>query len=29
MTALIDEESINKLTPSNVVAGYDGMLIEI
>ena len=29
MTALIDEESINKLTPSNVVAGYDGMLIEV
>ena len=29
MTALIDEESINKITPSNVLVGYDGMEIEI
>ena len=29
MTALIDEESINKLAPSNVFAAYDGMLIKV
>ena len=29
MTALIDEETINKLSPSKVVAGYDGMEILI
>ena len=29
MTALIDEKQINELTPHNVIAGYDGMEIEI
>jgi phosphoribosyl 1,2-cyclic phosphate phosphodiesterase len=29
MTALIDEEEINKITPENVIAGYDGMEIEL
>ena len=29
MTALIDEKKINNLTPSNVIAGYDGMEITI
>ena len=27
MTALIDEKKINKISPNNVVAGYDGMEI--
>ena len=29
MTALIDEEEVNKLTPKNVSVGYDGMEIII
>jgi len=29
MTALIDEDEINKLTPKNVFAGYDGMVIDL
>ena len=29
MTALIDEEKINNLTPLNVLAGYDGMEINL
>lgn len=29
MTALIDEETINNTTPSNVFAGYDGMEINL
>lgn len=29
MTALIDEDKINKMTPKNVMAGYDGMEINL
>ena len=29
MTALIDEESINKICPDNVSVGYDGLEVEI
>ena len=29
MTSLIDEESINNLSPKNVCAGYDGMEIKL
>jgi len=29
MTALIDELTINNLSPQNVVAGYDGMEINL
>lgn len=29
MTALIDEKTINDLTPSNVIVGYDGMEVNL